>query len=127
MMERVIAKFDHLGLPVTNPRRSRDWYVKNLGFKVEFEHGDVIAIQDSAGFTIFLSRNAKKLSGAKCTLTIQVKNVDLKSRDLERRGIKFVNTPRRLFWGYGAEILDPDGYMINLWDRVSMRRASRTP
>ena len=127
MMERVIAKFDHLGLPVTNPRRSRDWYVKNLGFKVEFEHGDVIAIQDSAGFTIFLTKAANKLAGAKCTLTIQVKNVDLKSRDLERRGIKFVNTPRRLFWGYGAEILDPDGYMINLWDRVSMRRASRTP
>lgn len=126
-MEKVIAKFDHMGLPVTNPRRSRDWYVKNLGFTVEFDHGDVIAIQDSAGFTIFLAKSAKKLAGAKCTLTIQVKDVDQKSRELERKGVKFVNTPRRLFWGYGAELLDPDGYMINLWDRVSMRRAARMP
>jgi catechol 2,3-dioxygenase-like lactoylglutathione lyase family enzyme len=126
-MEKVMAKFDHMGLPVTNPRRSRDWYVRNLGFKVEFDHGDVIAIQDSAGFTIFLAKSAKKLTGAKCTLTIQVKDVEQKSRELERKGVKFVNTPRRLFWGYGAELLDPDGYMINLWDRVSMRRASRMP
>ncbi|MHB8384367.1 MAG: VOC family protein [Candidatus Binataceae bacterium] len=124
-MEKVMAKFDHMGLPVTNPQHSRDWYVKNLGFRVEFDHGDVIAIQDSAKFTIFLSKSAKKLAGAKCTLTIQVKNVDLKSRELERTGVKFVHTPRQLFWGYGAELLDPDGYMINLWDRVSMRRSMR--
>lgn len=127
MLEKIMAKFDHLSLPVTNLRRSRDWYVKNLGFTVEFGHPDVIAIQDSAGFTIFLTKAAKRLTGAKCTLTIQVKDVDQKSRELERRGIKFVNTPRRLFWGYGAELLDPDGYLINLWDRISMRRASRTP
>lgn len=125
-MEKALAKFDHMGLPVTDPRRSRDWYVKNLGFTVEFDRGDVIAIKDSAGFTIFLSKSAKKLVGAKCTLTIQVRDVDLKARALERKGVKFVNPPRRLFWGYGAELLDPDGYMINLWDRVSMRRSMRT-
>jgi len=26
-----------------------------------------------------------------------------------------------VFWGYGAELLDPDGYRIHLWDEVSMR------
>ncbi len=125
VMAKVMAKFDHMGLPVTNPRRSRDWYVRNLGFAVEFERSGVIAIQDSAGFTIFLNRAAGKLAGAKCWLTIQVKSVDLKYRELARKGVKFVNPPRQLFWGYGAELLDPDGYIIGLWDRVSMRRSMR--
>ena len=120
-----MVKFDHMSLPVTNIRRSRDWYVKHLGFKVEFERGGITAIQDSAGFTIFLSKAAKSLAGARITLTMQVKSVDRKHQELARKGIKFVNSPQRLFWGYGAELLDPDGYMINLWDQVTMRKAMR--
>ncbi len=117
-----MAKFDHMTLPVKSPRRSRDWYVGNLGFTVEFDRGDVIAVQDTAGFTIFLSKTARGLTGMKCTLTIQVKDVDRKHRELAKRGVKFVNSPKHLFWGYGAELRDPDGYMIALWDRVSMNR-----
>ena len=51
-----MVKFDHMTLPVSDVRKSRDWYVNNLGFKVEFERGGIIAIQDSAGFTIFLRK-----------------------------------------------------------------------
>jgi hypothetical protein len=39
--------------------------------------------------------------------------------------VKFVSPPKRLFWGYGAEVLDPDGYMNHLWDEVTMRKAVR--
>jgi catechol 2,3-dioxygenase-like lactoylglutathione lyase family enzyme len=120
-----MVKFDHMALPVSNVRRSRDWYLRKLGFKIEFERGGIVAIQDSAGFTIFLAKAAKTLAGSKITLTIQVKSVDRKHRELAARGVKFVNPPQLLFWGYGAELLDPDGYMINLWDRVTMRRATR--
>ena len=120
-----MVKFDHMALPVSDVRKSRDWYVKNLGFKVEFERGGITAIQDSAGFTIFLRKAQKRLTGDKITLTIQVKSVARTHVDLAGKGIKFVNSPQRLFWGYGAELLDPDGYMINLWDQVSMRNAMR--
>jgi hypothetical protein len=24
-------------------------------------------------------------------------------------------------WGYGVELVDPDGYLVRLWDEVSMR------
>ena len=118
-----MIKFDHMALPVSDVRKSRDWYVKNLGFKVEFERGGIVAIQDSAGFTIFLQKAKKRLAGDKITLTLQVKSVDQTHRRLSARSIEFVNRPQLLFWGYGAELLDPDGYMINLWDRVTMRRA----
>ena len=30
-----MLKFDHLRIPVTNVARSRDWYVRTLGMKVE--------------------------------------------------------------------------------------------
>lgn len=54
-----------------------------------------------------------------------VSNVDRKHQELASIGVKFVNPPQRLFWGYGAELLDPDGYMISLWDQVTMRKAMR--
>lgn len=120
-----MVKFDHMALPVSNVRKSRDWYVNNLGFKVEFERGGISAIQDSAGFTIFLRKSNKRLAGDKVTLTIQVKSVDRTHAELSKNGVKFVNSPQRLFWGYGAELLDPDGYMLNLWDQVTMRQAMR--
>jgi catechol 2,3-dioxygenase-like lactoylglutathione lyase family enzyme len=120
-----MVKFDHMALPVSNVRRSRDWYVNNLGFKVEFERNGISAIQDSAGFTIFLRKSNKRLAGDKVTLTIQLKSVDRTHAELSKNGVKFVNSPQRLFWGYGAELLDPDGYMLNLWDQVTMRQAMR--
>ena len=120
-----MVKFDHMALPASDVRRSRDWYVKRLGFKVEFERGGITAIQDSAGFTIFLRKASKRLVGEKITLTIQVSSVDRTHDELSKEGVRFVNSPQRLFWGYGAELLDPDGYLLNLWDQVTMRRAMR--
>ena len=122
-----MVKFDHLSIPVIDPYRTRDWYVGVLGFKVEFEVAETstVAIQDEAGFTIFLFRAAGPLTGEKCSLTIQVDNVDEKHRELSARGMPFVSEPKRLFWGYGAELADPDGYLIRLWDETTMREKSK--
>jgi len=118
-----LVKFDHMMLPVSDCAASRDWYVKHLGFKVEFESigTGTIAIQDDDGFTIFLQKTAKPLVNEKCALTIQVEDVDSVCQRLAEKGLKFLELPKRLFWGYGAEIADPDGYVIRLWDEVSMR------
>jgi catechol 2,3-dioxygenase-like lactoylglutathione lyase family enzyme len=89
-----LVKFDHMALPVSNVAKSRDWYVKNLDFKVEFENHGITAIQDSAGFTIFLTKASKSLAGEKVTLTIQVKSVDRKHKELAAIGMKFVNPHR---------------------------------
>ncbi len=118
-----MVKFDHMNLPVTNYQASRDWYVRNFGFKVEFEVAarKTSAIQDDAGFTIFLYEQPAQLSGAKCSLTLQVEDVDSKYKELQSKGVAFVNPPGKYFWGYGAELRDPDGYQILLWDEVSMK------
>jgi catechol 2,3-dioxygenase-like lactoylglutathione lyase family enzyme len=110
-----------MALPVSDPTASRDWYVKNFGFEVEFENAGVIAIKDDADFTIFLYRANGSLAGARVTLTLQVKDVEAKHRELASSGVKFEKPPGKYFWGYGAELYDPDGYLLNLWDEVSMR------
>ncbi len=78
-----MVKFDHMTLTVSNVRKSRDWYVKNLDFKVEFERGGITAIQDSSGFTIFLQKARKELVGKKVILTIQVTSIDRKHAELK--------------------------------------------
>ena len=118
-----MVKFDHMMLPVSDCLASRDWYVKNLRFKVEFENIETgtVAIQDDNDFTIFLQETAERLVGEKCSLTIQVKDVSQSHQKLAEKGVRFLHSPKRHFWGYGAELADPDGYLIRLWDEVSMR------
>jgi catechol 2,3-dioxygenase-like lactoylglutathione lyase family enzyme len=118
-----MVKFDHMNLPVSDPAKSRDWYVNNFGFEVEFEvpERNTSAIKDAADFTIFLYPPQTSLAGAKCSLTLQVDNGDEKYDELRARGIAFVNPPAKYFWGYGAELRDPDGYQVLLWDEVTMR------
>ena len=110
-----------MAMPVSDPKASRDWYVGNFGFEVEFENAGVIAIKDDADFTIFLYKSPTPLAGSKVTLTLQVNDVEQKHRELVTSGVKFDKPPGKYFWGYGAELYDPDGYLLNLWDEVSMR------
>jgi catechol 2,3-dioxygenase-like lactoylglutathione lyase family enzyme len=118
-----MAKISHIVLPVSDIHKSRDWYVGKLGFTIEREHEEAVGIKDESGLTIFLIKTAASLTGQKITLTIQVDNVETKHEELAGLGVKFVSPPKRQFWGYGAEVLDPDGYVNHLWDEVTMRKA----
>lgn len=54
-------------------------------------------------------------------MTFRVAAVDSLYEQLVEKGVSFNRKPQKLFWGYGAELSDPDGYLIRLWDEVSMR------
>ena len=118
-----MVRLDHLSIPVRQQARSREWYTSNLGLKVEFEipARNTVALQDDAGLTLFLFESPDGQVGASCTLTFQVDDVEAKYRELAARGVVFEKTPQKLFWGYGAELRDPDGYLVYLWDEKSMR------
>ena len=73
-----------------------------------------MGIKDQSGLVIFLQKAAGTLAGQKITLTLQVDYVESKHQELASLGVNFVSPPKRLFWGYGAEVLDPDGYMNHL-------------
>ena len=120
-----MAKVSHIVLPVSDVSRSREWYVNRLGFTLERELEQAVGIKDQSGLTIFLLKATDPLVGQKITLTIQVGNVDSKHHELTNVGVTFVSPPKRQFWGYGAEVLDPDGYMNDLWDEATMAKAMR--
>jgi len=118
-----MAKLDHLGIVVRDVRRSREWYTKNLGLTVEFEipHLNAVALQDEGGFTIFAGERAGEPITPSCVLTFQVDDVEAKYRELSASGVEFKHSPQKLSWGYGAELLDPDGYLVCLWDERTMQ------
>jgi catechol 2,3-dioxygenase-like lactoylglutathione lyase family enzyme len=118
-----MMKFDHLRIPVSNLARSREWYVATLGLKVEFEVPDQrsVALNDSAGFAIFLQEMPAPIVPNGCALWFQVGDVDATHAEWTGRGVAFAHPPRKSYWGYGVELVDPDGYLIRLWDEVSMR------
>ena len=121
-----MIKFDHMNLPVTDPRSSRDWYVSHFGFRVEFEvpERETVALIDDGGFTIFLYRTPAQLAGVRPALTLQVDDVDEKAEELEAAGVKLAVRPQANQWGYGAELDDLDGYRLMLWDERTMREKS---
>jgi len=87
---------------VTDLPRSRSWYVDTLGLKVEFEVPGPVTPNG-------------------CALWFQVADVDATFAEWSSRGVEFAHAPRRSYWGYGAELEDPDGYLIRLWDERSMK------
>lgn len=117
-----MMKFDHLNLPVSSLERSRDWYVSTLGLDVEFEVPDrrTVALQDGDGFAIFL-QEMPAVAPNGTALWFQVDDTDATHAEWSRRGVAFAHGPQKNFWGYGAELHDPDGYIVRLWDERSMK------
>src|SRR5262249_26585080 len=110
-----MVRLDHLALSVHDRARSRDWYTQHFGFTVEFEvpARRTVALRDDGDLTLFLVETADPVTPS-CTLTLQVDDVDVKHRELAARGVAFEQGPQLLFWGYGAEVRDPDGYLIHV-------------
>jgi catechol 2,3-dioxygenase-like lactoylglutathione lyase family enzyme len=118
-----MSRVSHMVLPVADLQQSRNWYVDKLGFKVERELKDVVGIKDDTGLIIFLWQGEDNLAGRKITLTIEVDDVEGKYQELQSSGVEFVSPPKVQFWGYGAEVLDPDGYINHLWDSETISKA----
>ena len=117
-----MPRLDHLSLPVRDWRKSRDWYKDHLGFEVEFEIPDrkTAALRDDADLTIFLYEG-EVVDCPGISFTVQVNDVEARHNMLVAAGLSFVHPPMKVFWGYGAELCDPDGYRLRLWDQKSMK------
>jgi len=118
-----MMRFDHLRLPVKDVAVSRRWYVETLGLRIEFEVPErrTIAVQDDADFTIFLQEAEAPVRANGAALWFQVDDVDATFARWSARGVSFAHPPQKTYWGYGAELADPDGYLVRLWDETSMQ------
>ncbi len=121
-----MARFDHLSLPVASWTRSRDWYARCIGLKVEFEIAErqTVALRDQNDFTIFFQQSAERSRPVDIALYFSVGDVEALHRTLMAARVAFVHPPQKTFWGYGAELLDPDGYVVRLWDERTMHENS---
>lgn len=117
-----MMKFDHLNLPVSDVERSQAWYVSTLGLEIEFEVPDrrTVALHDGDGFALFLQERASVTPNG-VALWFQVDDVDAIFTAWTERGVVFAHGPKKVFWGYGAELADPDGYLVRLWDARTMK------
>ena len=117
-----MIKLDHLTIPVRDRVAAREWYVSTLGLRVEFEvpARNATALIDDGGFTIFVEQSETPPTVG-VALYFQVDDVDVLYDRLVARGVVFSHPPQKVFWGYGPELVDPDGYRVRLWDERTMR------
>ena len=117
-----MPKLDHIELPVRDWQESRNWYRDHLGFEVEMEFPDsrTVGLRDDNDLTIFMHQSAPPVAAPGLSFTVQVDDVEALHAKLLSDGVAFEHPPRKVFWGYGAELLDPSGYRLRLWDELSM-------
>jgi predicted enzyme related to lactoylglutathione lyase len=122
-----MAKLNHISIRVRDWKVSRDWYVAHVGLVVEFEIPErkTAGLQDAAGITLFVAETTETPVTPSCGLFFEVDDVEETYRRLVARGVTFLSAPQKLFWGYGAELNDPDGYHIGLWDERTMKEKGR--
>jgi predicted enzyme related to lactoylglutathione lyase len=112
-----MPRLDHIAITVRNWKRSRDWYARHFGFDIEFENADakVAGLKDDADLTLIVTEtNGSVAANTGLVFSIQVRDVEETHRDLAARGLAFVHGPQKTISGYGAELLDPDGYRLFL-------------
>ena len=119
------AKLNHLLINVRDAKKSRDWYVENLGLKVEFEarENGFVALEDDWGMALLISQGATAKGAASgFVIHFEVEDVDARYRALQGNRVKFAHPPKQTIWGYGPELRDPDGYVIRLFDHRSITK-----
>ena len=119
------AKLNHMQLTVRDAARARDWYVRNIGLKVEFEvlETGFVALEDDWGMAVLLSQGkAAKGAASGVAIYFEVEDVDARYETLKGDGVRFVHEPKRTVWGYGPELRDADGYTVRLFDHRSITK-----
>ena len=118
-----MGKFDHLAIQVRNYQAARDWYVAALGLEIEFEHPErgFGALKDEADFALFLGQVEHTPRSDGIGLWYQVADVEAFHRTRSAKGVVFDHPPQKTNWGYGAQLSDPDGHKLYVWDDATMK------
>src|SRR4029453_5118860 len=112
----------HLAVPVADYSACKDWYVRTLGLEVEFdmEAQGMVAVRDTHDFTLFLYQGEVPSNPAAFMFTFSVEDVHEFYRSRSAQGVAFTHKPKTVDWGFGAELPDPNGYRIAIWDEKTM-------
>jgi catechol 2,3-dioxygenase-like lactoylglutathione lyase family enzyme len=119
-MAGLISKVDVVGIPSTNPDRSREFYVDTLGLRpdenmrYEFWAGDTcFAIWQPAQFGVEYQPQANSI------VLLQVDDVPAARAELEAKGVTFHGETFDTGVCHMANFTDPDGNPLTLHKRYA--------
>lgn len=120
-----MTRFDHLAIPVADYAASKQWYVETLGLEIEFDMAAnrMVAVRDEHDFTLFLYQGEVPANPSAFLFYFSVEDVHAFYRSRSEQGIAFTHEPKTVDWGFGAELPDPDGYRIAIWDEKTMPKS----
>jgi catechol 2,3-dioxygenase-like lactoylglutathione lyase family enzyme len=110
-------RLDTLTLTSSNLARSRAFYNGKLGFRV-LEEGEGGFVVDAGGIKLQVGKNGLRtpLTLAEPRLVFDTKELAQRCMQLRDLGVS-VDGPRRAPDGHFAELSDPDGHPIVLWEK----------
>ena len=119
-MASPITKVDVVGIPSTDPERSREFYVETLGLRpdertrYEFWAGDTcFAIWQPAQFGVEYQPQANSI------VLLRVDDVPAARADLESKGVRFQGETFDTGVCHMANFTDPDGNPLTLHKRYA--------
>ncbi len=109
---------------VQDLKRSKDFYVKKLGFKKTYGDNDYVSVKAPNGVTLGLhkaSRTTVKPSPSE--YYFRVDDVDAWYDRLRNKGVKFSRRPKDQPWGgRTAYFRDPDKYQLALHGPLAAKK-----
>ena len=125
MEDKTPIRFEGLTLTVESVERSIEYYVKKLGFKLEWDAQPqfaMIRLGSGGGGTIGLlswteaEKEGTKRSSAEQKRAIHIElstdNLDGLYEDLKSKGVNFHTPPHDEPWERSMTAFDPDGYAV---------------
>jgi catechol 2,3-dioxygenase-like lactoylglutathione lyase family enzyme len=110
-------KLDALALTTKDLARARAFYSGKLGFRV-LEDGDKSFVLDAGGVKLHVDRDGGRapLAHSEPRLMFHTDGLTRRCSELRDLGVS-VEGPRQNDRGQFAELSDPDGHPIVLWER----------
>src|SRR5688572_4649197 len=104
-------------VPVTDQDRALEFYTQKLGLHVVTDSPmdgrqrwiELGLARAETRLVLFTGPGHERLRGGLMNVTFSADDVEATARELQARGVEFVQAPRRAAWGTSAIFKDPDG------------------
>jgi catechol 2,3-dioxygenase-like lactoylglutathione lyase family enzyme len=113
----MIKRIKFASIPVTDQDRALEFYTKGLGFRVisdspfdDRQRWIELGIpRAETRLVLFTVPGQEDLIGGFMSVAFAANDVEATAKELEARGVTFVQEPRKADWGTSAIFKDPDG------------------
>ena len=109
----------------TDPATTREWYAKHLGFNAdkytvfEWRHSDEPGIKGSTVWNVVGMDSKQFVPSAKeFMINLRVENLEWLLEELKKEGISQIGEMQVYAFGKFANIMDPEGNKIELWEPI---------